>query len=125
MITQTLDHAALDGCDNAFEVASHFVVPKSNDVEALAIQPRRSAVITRAFDIVLAAVDFDNEPCRQTYEIHDVNAQGKLPPETDAMYSLEAKVAPQKAFRLGGIRSELSGAGHTPPPTPSRKGRGK
>jgi hypothetical protein len=118
VIVQTLEHSALDCRDHAFEMICYFAVPKSDHIEALPVEPRRSALIVSALDIVVAAINFHDEPGRQTDEIHDVDAQSELSAEADSMYLLEPKMAPQQPLRFCRVGSQCAARVGIPLPLP-------
>ncbi len=67
-----------DDGGNAFDVAQHFVIPKSQHLETLRTKPVGAATILLGLPSMLTAVDFDDEAALQADEIGDVRAERDL-----------------------------------------------
>lgn len=76
-------HVRSDYLNHALQVSSHFVVPEANDTETCCLQNLRSdgVVNSRRFFGMLGAVRFHDQVGLKADEIHDVPADGPLPPE--------------------------------------------
>ncbi len=61
----------------------NFVVPAAQHLKAISIQPKTSLMISRRMrrEVVLSAVDLDNQPAFKTDKVYDVDTQPMLTPE--------------------------------------------
>jgi hypothetical protein len=75
---------------DAFEIAQNLVVPEAEDGTALAFQECASRNLTGGLLVVLAAVDFHDQPGLVTDEIGDVTAQRHLTPELVPVHLVQA-----------------------------------
>lgn len=60
---------------------------------------------------MLATVQLDDEPRRNTSEVGNKSRDGHLSAESQSSQLLEAEVLPEMAFRVGGVVAEFAGAG--------------
>ena len=67
----------------------------------LYLEPRGSPGIGRDVIRMLAAVDLDDEPFRQTDEIDDIPSDRRLPSKPVSVELPKAKARPQSAFSIG------------------------
>ena len=65
---------AHDLLQHAIDILEDLVVPEADHAITLAVQPARSRLILRRSRVVLAAVDFDDQPRLQAAEVNDVVA---------------------------------------------------
>jgi len=80
--------------EHDFRLLKHFVVPEPNHAKS---EPREISgaieLIKRAL-IVLASVNFDDQPRSHAYEIRDVGSERHLPAESIAAQMAVADEAP-------------------------------
>src|SRR6266851_1535032 len=100
-----------DDVEDALDIAKHLVVPKSQDVKSLSLQPSCSRIVFNDATRVLPAIDFDDEPSGKAREIDNVRTDRHLPAESMAIDLLKAKRRPQALFRLSRIAAKFAGTG--------------
>ena len=83
------------------DVLKHIVIPESNYLKALRLQPSSSGFIVFGLLRVLPAVEFDNKFGFESDEIHDVSSDGGLPSKLDVAKLTIANVFPQFTFGFG------------------------
>jgi hypothetical protein len=71
---------------NAVDISDHLVVPKAKHFEAMLDEPTVADCVTLVGG-VLAAIDFDDEPCFAAQEVDDVRTDRLLP---DKFMSIES-----------------------------------
>jgi hypothetical protein len=122
-----------DHLNHALKTVSHIVVGETNDAETLALDPARALLVPGDRVIVGFAVDLDDQSIGQADEVDDIGTQSELPTKPAARASFRLELLPQTSLgdRLVAAKKGSSEIGHrtagllTPPPTPSRKGRGR
>jgi hypothetical protein len=79
----------IDCCENLFEVLIDLVVPESQHAKSL---PRKAAVASSVplrmiIQVVLSAIDFDNEPMLQADEVDNETIPGSLTSEMKTAFA--------------------------------------
>jgi len=76
-------------------------VPKSQNPIALVLQETTSLGFPRRRAIVLAAVDFQDQPGLVAYKVSNVTTDRHLAAELVPLYLMRAQCLPEPPFRLG------------------------
>ncbi len=83
------------------DVLKHVVIPESNYLKALRLQPSSSGFIVFGLLRVLSSVKFNNKFGFESDEIHDVISDGGLPAKLNVPKLTIANVFPQFPFGFG------------------------
>lgn len=83
----------------------HIVVPETQDSEFLTFQPVRTQSIRKLSVKMLPAIHLDDKPFLEANKIHDIAANGLLPPELVAGQASSSQISPQPHF---GIRRHMA-----------------
>ncbi len=67
-----------DGLHDSVSVPKDVVVPEPNDSIALVLEPSGAPCVACDLSCVLSAINFDDEPAFETYEIDDEPSNGCL-----------------------------------------------
>jgi hypothetical protein len=102
---ERLSDRVLDGGSEG----EHVAIREPQYAEVLAAKPLVSPRMARGRAVVLASVQFDDEPRMQTNEIRDVAANRFLSSELVLVESLAAQRAPKTAFGIGRVPAHGSG----------------
>ena len=88
------------------------MIPKAEDSKVLLGEPHCSSTIPfgNLRDIVLAAVEFDDQALFQANEIGDIVVEGRLSAELVTVDLTLPQLRPQIALRIGHVRAQLAGA---------------
>ena len=74
--------AVLPYClQNTFNILHDIVIPETQNLESLVLQPSRSFVVLGFFPDMLTAVNFHNQTPVEAHEVNDLVAYGFLSPE--------------------------------------------
>src|SRR5690606_33770406 len=113
--------------DDPIGVRQHVVVPEPNDPVSLCFQPSRPDAVRFRLQIVLTAVDLDDQSGREADEIHDVRSKRILPSKTDAADLLASEPVPQARFGIRRIDPHFTDmiADRHPSPYPLPQGEGE
>jgi hypothetical protein len=87
----------IDQSQNTLQIPIHFVVPETQYAEPLTgkMTVTNSIASSMGIEIVLAAIDFDNETVLQTDEIYDMPLARRLPAEVETLFSPRPQMNPQ------------------------------
>ena len=99
--------AQLDGDRllDAVGICQDLVVPKSQDPIALILQETTSLGLRRRRAIVLAAVDFNDQPGLVAYKVGNIAADRHLAAELVSLHLMRTQYLPEPLFRLGHVPS--------------------
>ena len=87
-----------DHQENALWICQYIIIPKPHDTITLSLQKVRPNGILLGRSIVLAAIDFDNQPGFVTHEVSDISADGTRRPNLNPwIWRIEALA---KSFAL-------------------------
>ena len=104
------------------QIPIHVVVPKSQYAKSVAHEMPVAHLIARCviIEIVLAAIDFDDQLLLQANEVDDEAVARRLAAEMKTALSPSAKVNPQFDFLRGHCLAQLAGdlVGHEGPTRP-------
>jgi hypothetical protein len=129
-----LSQCIVNDREDTFEIPINVMIPKTQNLKALLCKYRIAMHIGSCMriEVVLASIDFNNEPMFKTHEVHHVVLARRLPAEMKSLFSPGAQVNPQfhlltrhsfaKAARKlvrhvppPGLPPIKSGVGHPPP----------
>ena len=104
------DRLGGDAIDDDFQPVGHVAVGETDDAVAGLPEPGGAlGVVLSGFEgLVNRAVDLDHQLAGVMHEVGDVAANRRLPPEVGLQL---AQLGPEKAFGVGGILAEPTGAG--------------
>ena len=93
---------------HAFDIPQHIAIPNSKNAITTLVQPRGASFVAEhpAFFAVLATVQFDDEFCRRTIEIHDIGTDRLLSAKTQLAKALRSQMRPQFSFDIGGVTAQ-------------------
>ena len=111
LVVDFAEEGEADGFGDGVCFFQDFVVPESDDGEALGLEPVGATVVVGLLLGVLGAIDFYDEFGVVGDEVNDVGADGGLSSEFHAVDLALADVVPESAFGVGGVFSELAGVG--------------
>ena len=92
----------------AFNISHHIIVPEPDDPIAVFLDQLGPRSILDL--IVLAAIEFHNQPDASRCEVSDIGANGKLFDEFGVRKLPTAQASPKLALGLGHIAAESAGS---------------
>jgi hypothetical protein len=102
-VRASLNQRREDFLEHIIRPLQHFVIPEPNHAKSTARQILRPLDVVQQIVRVPTSVDFNNEPCTKTDEIHDVIADRLLSPESVISKMPVTQMPPQATFGVGGI----------------------
>jgi hypothetical protein len=92
--------------EHAIHVCKHFVVPDSNDGEALFFEPAIPLVVGR-LGCMMTAIQLDHESMLEANEVDDVMADRILALEFASVQPTAPQAVPERAFGIRRLLAEL------------------
>jgi hypothetical protein len=88
------------------QLATDFIVPKSQHTVAVRLQPARSRRVFLYPVRVLTAVDFDDQLALEADEVDNISPEDVLSPKFVAVELAQPQPAPEDPLGVGGVRSQ-------------------
>ena len=115
-----LSQCVVNDREDTFEIPINLIIPKAQNSKPLLCECNIAMRINSCIriEVVLASVDFNNEPMFKTHEIHDVVLARRLSTEVEALFSPGAQVNPQfhLLMRHSFAKAARKLVRHVPPP---------
>jgi len=98
----------VDPLDHRRGLRQDLVIPESKHPITFPFEQVRTLLVSVLLLRMLAAIDLDHELRTQTREVHDVRADGLLPPELPTLDLASAQLLPQPLLGVSHVPPELA-----------------